>query len=186
MLNEFEQKVADFITKNNLFSSESKVLLAVSGGADSIALLHVINALKNHGTLNVDLHIAHINHQLRAVHAEHLLRRFASENKLSIETAARKLRIENLTHIAQANNFNCIATGHQKNDNAETIIHRLLRGTGYRGLAGLWSERIFNSKVKFIQMLIVNLQETTYVINCYLYYNEKVTIPSLNNYLIYP
>ena len=45
MLNEFEKKIADFIKKNELFSSKSKVLLAISGGADSIALLYVINAL---------------------------------------------------------------------------------------------------------------------------------------------
>ena len=172
MLTEFEKKIADFIKNNELFSSESKVLLAVSGGADSIALLHVINALKNHHFLNIDLHCAHINHQLRAEQADndayfvsklstHLklkittkkinVRQYASDNKLSIETAARKLRIENLTHIAEANNCDCIATGHQKNDNAETIIHRLLRGTGYRGLAGIWPERVFDSKIKFVR-----------------------------------
>lgn len=175
MLTEFENKVADFITKNELFVSKSKVLLAISGGADSIALLHVINALKNHGVLNIDLHCAHINHQLRAEQADRdedfvyklatslklvvttkriNVCHYASENKLSIETAARKLRIEKLTCIAEANDCDCIATGHQENDNAETIIHRLLRGTGYRGLAGIWPERVFNNKMKFVRPLL--------------------------------
>jgi len=175
MLNEFEKKIADFIKKNELFVSESKVLLAVSGGADSIALLHIINALINHGDLNVDLHCTHINHQLRAEQADRdenfvirlatslklevttkriNVRQYASENKLSIETAARKLRIENLIRIADANNCDCIATGHQKDDNAETIIHRLQRGTGYRGLAGIWPERVFDSRMKFVRPLL--------------------------------
>jgi len=180
MLTEFEKKITDFITKNELFSPESKVLLAVSGGADSIALLHVINALKNHGDLNIDSHCAHINHKLRAEQADRdedfvkklatqlkfkiitnkiNVRLYASENKLSIETAARKLRIENLTRIAQANDCNCIVTGHHKNDNAETIIHRLLRGTGYRGLAGIWPERVFNDNIKFVRPLLCVTRE---------------------------
>ncbi len=175
MLTEFEKKIAGFIVENELLNSESKALLAISGGADSITLLHVINTLKNYGGLNIDLHCAHINHQLRAEQADEdedfvtklatklkfkvttekiNVRQYATKNKLSIETAARKLRIKNLTRIAESNNCNCIVTGHHKNDNAETIIHRLLRGTGYRGLAGIWPVRVFNTKMKFVRPLL--------------------------------
>jgi tRNA(Ile)-lysidine synthase len=82
------------------------------------------------------------------------VRRFARANKLSIETAARQLRIESLLDIAGHNNCGCIATGHQKNDNAETVLQRLTRGTGFRGLAGIWPKRVFQSNVMFIRPLL--------------------------------
>jgi tRNA(Ile)-lysidine synthase len=71
------------------------------------------------------------------------VRGFAARNKLSIETAARKLRIASLLKIARANDCDGVATAHQKNDNAETVLQRLIRGTGFRGLGGIWPMRIF-------------------------------------------
>ena len=157
MLSEFEQKVGDFIKANELFGSADKVLLAVSGGADSTALLYAMHALSSENVLGAKLHCAHINHQLRGAEADSDedfviaqaaeqklavttkrvdVRGFAGRNKLSIETAARKLRIKNLIELARANNCDCVATAHQKNDNAETILQRLTRGTGFRGLGG--------------------------------------------------
>jgi tRNA(Ile)-lysidine synthase len=82
------------------------------------------------------------------------VRRFAAGKKLSIETAARQLRIKNLIEIAQANNCNVIATAHQKNDNAETVLQRLSRGTAYRGLGGIWPVRIFHNKFRFVRPLL--------------------------------
>jgi tRNA(Ile)-lysidine synthase len=166
MLSEFEKKIADFIKANQLFGTKDKILLAISGGADSTALLYTMQALQIEGAINAEILCAHINHQLRGNEAdqdEHFaitqanqlnisimtkrvnVREFAHRNKLSIETAARKLRIESLLDIAKANNCTCIATAHQKNDNAETILHRLLRGTGFRGLAGIWPIRVFGA-----------------------------------------
>ena len=154
MLNAFEKKIDAFIEKEGLFNSGTKVLLAVSGGADSMALLEVMYALREEGKLHRDLFCAHINHQLRGLDADADenfvieqtkklklpiitkridVRAFALQNKLSIETEARKLRIKRLIEIAGANNANCIATAHHKNDNAETILYRLVRGTGFRG-----------------------------------------------------
>ncbi len=168
MLSEFESKIADFIEAHGLLGSASKILLAVSGGVDSIALLYVMQALKIHNVLRADLHCAHINHQLRAEQADKdedfvmaqaaelkltcttkriSVSRFARENKLSIETAARKLRMKSLLDIARADSCSHIITGHQKDDNAETVIHRMLRGTGFRGLAGIWPARKFNENV---------------------------------------
>jgi len=167
MLLEFEKKVGDFIKANELFGSADKVLLAVSGGADSTALLYAMHALSSENVFSAELLCAHINHQLRgaeadldedfviaraaelklAVTTKRLdVRGFAGRNKLSIETAARKLRIKNLVEIAKANNCDCVATAHQKNDNAETILQRLTRGTGFRGLGGIWPMRVFGGE----------------------------------------
>lgn len=181
MLSEFEKKVADFVQINGFFGPASaghltveRVLLAVSGGADSTALLHCVRHLSDEGVFNAQLLCAHINHQLRGDEADLdeqfvvaqaselnlpvIVRRvdvceFARQNKLSIETSARKLRLESLLEIAKANNCFFIATAHQKNDNAETIIHRLLRGTGFRGLAGIRPVQDFED-VKFVRPLL--------------------------------
>ena len=172
---EFEKNLADFIRANGLVGPAEKVLLAVSGGADSIALMYAMHALKAGNFFNVELLCAHINHQLRAAEADRDeefvvaqaaklklpvttrradVRGFARLNKLSIETAARRLRMEALIDIARANDCRRIATAHQKNDNAETIIQRLSRGTGFRGLGGIWPERIFADRIKFIRPLL--------------------------------
>ena len=175
MLSEFENKVADFIKADVLCESADRILLAVSGGADSTALMYAMTALKAEGVLSAELMCAHINHQLRAEQAERDedfvvaqagelglpvttkrvdVRGFARRNKLSIETAARKLRFESLIDIAKANNCKWVATGHQKNDNAETVLHRLLRGTGFRGLGGIVAVRVFDEDIKFVRPLL--------------------------------
>jgi len=187
MLSVFEKKIADFIKAHGLFGPADRVLLAISGGADSIALLYVMQALRTHKVLRVEFLCAHINHQLRGMEAnldedfvtaeaaklklplmtKRLdIRGFARCHKLSIETAARKLRIEALLDIARINSCCCIATGHQKNDNAETVLQRLARGTGLRGLGGIWPMRTFNpsavsrsgrsnrNKIKFVRPLL--------------------------------
>jgi tRNA(Ile)-lysidine synthase len=82
------------------------------------------------------------------------VREFAAHEKLSIETAARQLRIKILIEIAKASNCKIIATAHQKNDNAETLVQRLSRGTGFRGLGGIWPKRIFHNEFKFIRPLL--------------------------------
>ena len=175
MLLEFESKVADFIKANRLFEKADSLLLAVSGGADSTALLYAMWTLKTGNILNADIVCAHINHQLRGADADldedfvisqardlnipittkRLdVRGFARESKLSIETAARKLRIETLLDIAKANDCKYIATAHHKNDNAETILQRLVRGTGFRGLGGIWPVRIFTDDIRLVRPLL--------------------------------
>jgi tRNA(Ile)-lysidine synthase len=177
-----EQRIADFIGDNKLLGSRSKVLLAVSGGADSMAMLHAICALQNRGVVDARLACAHINHQLRGEQsdedeqfvvrqAEKLglkvsvrradVRGHARQANLSIETAARELRIESLLDIAAQTGCSRIATAHQKDDNAETIVQRLARGTGIRGLGGIWPVRAFGQgDIRFIRpMLAVTRQE---------------------------
>jgi tRNA(Ile)-lysidine synthase len=180
MLSAFEKIIADYIAGLSPFNEAERVLLAVSGGADSTALLYTSHALKDEGILRADLICAHINHQLRIpdgdideefviAQAEKLslpivtrkidVRGFARENKLSIETAARTLRLRHLQEIAEANGCKWIATAHQKNDNAETVLHRLLRGTGFRGLAGIWPLRNFAGKINFVRPLLCVTRE---------------------------
>ena len=175
MLTKFEKNIAGFAQRNELFFPGDKILLAVSGGADSITLLYTMQTLKAEGLFEGDFVCAHINHQLRGTQADadeefvieeaHRLnvpietrridvRDFARKNKLSIETAARQLRLKSLIDIAKANNCNCIATGHQKNDNAETILQRLSRGTGFRGLGGIWPSRFFADNIRFIRPML--------------------------------
>jgi tRNA(Ile)-lysidine synthase len=175
MLLEFEKKVADFVKADRLFESADRIVLALSGGADSIALMYAMVSLKKEGILSADIICAHINHQLRGADANvdedfavarardlNLaittkrvdVRGFARKNKLSVETAARQLRVETLLDVAKANNCSWIATAHHKNDNAETILQRLIRGTGFRGLAGIWPTRIFADEIRFTRPLL--------------------------------
>jgi len=175
MLTALEKKTAEFMAERAAFGPAGKILLAVSGGADSTALLYVMSALKKEGVINGELMCAHINHQLRAeesdedekfvvAQAKRLkvmvttrrvdVRGFAQEKKLSIETAARQLRLASLAEIARTNNCRWIATGHQKNDNAETILQRLARGTGFRGLGGIWPVRAVGEGISFVRPLL--------------------------------
>lgn len=175
MLSELEKKVACFVKQHELFGSARKVALAASGGADSTALLYAMQALKSEKFFGADLLCAHVNHQLRAREADldeafvlaqaaalNLaaaarrvdVRGFARQNKLSIETAARQLRIGALTEIARENHCDLIATAHQKNDNAETVLLRLARGTGFRGLGGICPMRVFAGGAAFIRPLL--------------------------------
>lgn len=175
MLSLFENKVAEFMRGRAEFGSSDKILLGVSGGADSTALLYVMSALKKEGVINGELMCAHINHQLRGEEADEDerfviamaeglklavttrrvdVRGFAGKKKMSIETAGRQLRLESLVEIAKENGCRWIATGHQKNDNAETILQRLARGTGFRGLCGIWPVRTFGEDVSFVRPLL--------------------------------
>jgi tRNA(Ile)-lysidine synthase len=174
MLLEFEDKLARYIKKERLFNPGERILLAVSGGADSTALLYALCSLKQKKIISADFLCAHINHQLRGIDSDNderfvieqagrlnlpavtkkvNVRFFAEKHKLSIETAARQLRIDALIDIAQKNNLQIIATAHQADDNAETVIHRILRGTGFRGLAGIKPKNIIRG-ITFVRPLL--------------------------------
>jgi tRNA(Ile)-lysidine synthase len=165
MLNRLEQKVAEFIRRHGLLAEAARILLAVSGGADSIALLHLLHSLKAKGGIDAEIICAHINHQMRGPASDEDerfvvdqagrlglsvvtravdVRAYARTHGLSIETAGRQLRLANLAEIARDQRCTWVGTGHQKNDNAETVIQRLRRGTGLRGLAGIWPVRRFD------------------------------------------
>lgn len=171
---EFEERVALFIRGNSLFAPDDRIVLAVSGGADSTAMLYALAAAEKQNIKASGFVCAHINHQLRGSDSDEderfvceqgqrcglpvVTRRvdvsgFARKYKLSIETAARKLRIEELSDIAKQNGCTIIATAHQADDNAETILHRLLRGCGFRGIAGIQPRKLINN-VWFVRPLL--------------------------------
>jgi len=170
-----EKNVADFFSKNDLCRSPG-IVLAVSGGADSTALMQSMRVLKKGGIFQGRLLCVHVNHCLRgqesdrdesfvrnlAAHmgfefvAERVdVKTYAQKNKLSIETSARKLRLDALMKNASKNNFSLIATAHHANDNAETVLQRLSRGTGLCGLCGIWPKKNFGNDITFIRPLLL-------------------------------
>jgi len=134
------------------------VLVGVSGGADSVALLEILCALNGRYGWSLKLHAAHLNHTLRgeaaeadaAFVAEHCRRlgvpctvasadvagRAAAEG-VSIEQAGRLCRFEYFEQLCTAHGLGWIALGHHADDQAETVLHRIARGTGLRGLGGM-------------------------------------------------
>ena len=134
----------------------ARLAVAVSGGPDSLALLHALNALKR--DLRLDLSAAHLNHGLRPESAREdaaFVRAFAEsigvpvhagaadadafrrERRLSLEDAARQLRYEFLAQVAAETSADAIALGHTADDQAETVLMRILRGTGLDGLGAM-------------------------------------------------
>ena len=149
-------KVIEFIKKHNMISCGDTVLAAVSGGADSVCMLHMLLNLAEN--LDFSVCAAHFNHMLRGAEAdrdeafvkdlcENLqipfyagrgdVRAFAEENGKSTEEAARILRYDFLQKTALKLNSAKIATAHNADDNAETVILNLTRGTGLSGIRGI-------------------------------------------------
>ncbi|MGA2694983.1 MAG: tRNA lysidine(34) synthetase TilS [Terriglobales bacterium] len=155
-----QQKVAVFIHKHALLQPGDRVGVAVSGGADSVALLRLLLDLR--GSLGIVLAVVHFNHLLRREESDGDERFVAdlarecelvffcdrgdvaacSKNEhLSLETAARTLRYEYFFRLLREGRLTRIATAHTIDDQAETVLLRLLRGAGTRGLAGIYPLR---------------------------------------------
>lgn len=150
------EKVLSTIDKHNLIEDGDKIVLGISGGPDSVCLLHILNRLKE--KLDIELYVAHLNHQIRGIEAQkdalyvadicekmgitYFLKsidvpKYCKDNGLSIEEGARKLRYEMFNEIKQKTKSNKIAIGHNLNDQAETVLMRIMRGTGLQGLRGI-------------------------------------------------
>jgi tRNA(Ile)-lysidine synthase len=157
------------LVRRELFAAEQAragLVLAVSGGADSVALVRAVVAVRPESS--TPLVLAHLNHQLRGdagdadeafvcrlyrylvaagTPALHLARerldvpRLAHERGENLEATARRERYRWLAEIAQAHGLARVATGHTADDQAETVLHRLLRGTGLAGLRGIARRR---------------------------------------------
>lgn len=141
------------IARRGMAKGGERVLVAVSGGADSLALLHALHRLA--GELAVDLHVAHLDHRLRegsAADAAFVARQAARlgldatvraaeapvrPRSLSPEEAAREIRLRFLEQTAEAVGAQRIATGHTLDDRAETVLMRVLQGAGPRGMGGI-------------------------------------------------
>jgi tRNA(Ile)-lysidine synthase len=162
-------KVRNTIKRFNLISKGDKILVGVSGGPDSVTLLFVLNSLKKE--LNLTLHIAHLDHMLRkdSFKDSIFVCDLAGELKLpvtraqinvkelarrgSLEEIARNARIGFLLSLAKKTKATKIALGHNLDDQAETVLMRLLRGSGLYGLAGILPKRKFGD-VEIIRPLI--------------------------------
>ena len=151
-----ESKVVGFIQQHHLLSPGEVVVIGVSGGADSVCLLHLLSQLRNE--LDITLHVAHLNHGLRGVESEAdagYVDELASSFSLpliidrqdvaaykvkkgfSTEEAARELRYAFFAKVADEVGAKKVAIGHTRDDQVETILMHILRGAGTSGLRGL-------------------------------------------------
>lgn len=158
MTDTFEDKLSEWIDADALFAGIGRLLLAVSGGADSVAMATALRRLRQHKRLSCDFVIGHVNHGLRGVESDademfvrelgqtlrlpvvtrrEDVKAYAAGHKLSTETAGRTLRLKALAAMAHQNGCDAVATAHHTDDQAETLVHRLIRGTGFRGLSGI-------------------------------------------------
>jgi tRNA(Ile)-lysidine synthase len=156
VMNPVELELEAFVRSHHLIVPKQTLLLAVSGGIDSMVMLHLFSQLRKR--MNLNLSIVHVNHQLRgneSMEDEQFVREisfayglrfycervdvvaYAHEFKLSKQAAARQLRYECFERVLQQINAHVVATAHHADDNAETILLNILRGTGIHGLAGI-------------------------------------------------
>lgn len=149
------QQVENFIRENALFQPGARLVLAVSGGPDSLCLLDLLTELSK--TWRLNLQVAHLNHGLRPEAAEEAKRvrteaeargwpfhlrevdtqSYAVQHKQSLEEAARNLRYQFLVEVAQSVKAQSVAVAHTQNDQAETVLMHFLRGSGLSGLKGM-------------------------------------------------
>ncbi|MBR2385729.1 tRNA lysidine(34) synthetase TilS [bacterium] len=140
--------VKNFIKIHNL--ENKKILVGFSGGADSCALLNCLNSLKTE--LNIELIALHLNHNWRGESAksdENFAKEFSkklgikfytetlSNETPKTETIAREKRYEFFVSCAKKFNSNCVMLAHNKNDNLETLVYRIIKGTGIEGLKAI-------------------------------------------------
>ena len=149
------QKLLQMMQAKGYFNRHKKILVAVSGGADSMSLLHF---LYNHQKdLDIQLGIAHVNHKQRqeSEHEEAYLHHWAEEHKVPFhysafsgkfsENAARTFRYEFFKQVMKDYDYSALVTAHHADDQAETIFMRLLRGSRLRHLTGISAIRPFGT-----------------------------------------
>ncbi|MBI4335602.1 MAG: tRNA lysidine(34) synthetase TilS [Candidatus Omnitrophica bacterium] len=159
-------KVRQTIARYNMLKKGDRVLVGVSGGPDSTALLNVLHSIKKE--FRATLIVAHLNHMIRkgaaekdaifvkkmveelgleAVVESEDVPKLAREGKLSLEEAARNARYDFYSKAARRYGANKIALGHTRDDQAETVAMRLIRGAGLLGLSGMPPVRRFGDTI---------------------------------------
>ncbi|HYV27033.1 MAG TPA: tRNA lysidine(34) synthetase TilS [Candidatus Eisenbacteria bacterium] len=174
-MNELVIQVDRNIRSRELPRKGERIVVAVSGGLDSMVLLHILDELSREH--DWELIVAHLNHQLRGRSSDaderlvqraakqlgleviverERVREFARENGLSLEMAGRKLRHDFLAKAAKRKRARCVALGHHADDQVELFFLRLLRGSGGEGLSGMkWVSRSpSDQKVRLIRPLL--------------------------------
>ena len=162
-INKLEEKVLTTINKYHMLEDGDKAVIGVSGGPDSITLLNVLNNLK--GKLNIKIYVAHINHMIRKeadeeteyvkefcakIGVEFFAKRIKVEEeakrlKIGTEEAGRIIRYDFFEEVAKKVKATKIATAHNSNDNAETVLMNIIRGASISGLKGI--EKVRNGKI---------------------------------------
>jgi len=175
-----ESRVLNFIDKHSLIPTGEKVVVGVSGGADSVCLLDLLTKWQQQ--LGIRVHAAHLNHQLRGAEAEADARyvtrlagsldvpitidtrdvnAYRRERNCSLEEAARELRYDFLATVAKNVNTRLVAVGHTRDDQVETILLHILRGAGTAGLCGLKPCLPVVNSIRVIRPLLeITRQET--------------------------
>lgn len=171
------KSLAQELTAEGLLSSDDAVVIGVSGGPDSMALLHMLLDFNQTLGWKLKLHVAHLNHQLRGDEAEEDaafvqaaadslqlpcaidtcdITRIANEESAGIEEIGRRERYIFFERVCLQVGAKVIALGHHADDNAETILQRILRGTGLRGLAGIRRSRLLgpDSDIRVVRPLL--------------------------------
>lgn len=196
-LDNLEQKFLDTIKENNLINKGDVILVGVSGGPDSITLLTCLNKYKDY--LNIQIICAHINHLIRKDSTDDEqfvenvcekmgikcyikraeVEKIAKEQKKGTEEVGRKIRYDFFDEVAKKENANKIAIAHNMNDNAETMLLNIIRGSGLTGLEGIQPEEYG----KYIRPLI-NCKREEIEEYC-IKYDLKPRIDSTNKENIY-
>ena len=148
----FEAKILDYINEYDMISDNDKVLVGLSGGADSVCLLRILKRI------GVELYAVHINHELRGAEADgdeefcrelcselnvpfsayhRDIKAYALEKGLTVEEAGRQVRYDAFRKYAVEKHASKIAVAHNKNDLAETVLFNAARGSGLSGLSGI-------------------------------------------------
>lgn len=191
------KKFGDFIKEEKLIEKNDKILIALSGGPDSVVLSKLLLEIKEKFSLTIGL--CHINHCLRGEESDgdekfceefgekHELNfyslkadivKYSKENKVGLEEAGREIRYEFFYKIAEKNGYNKIALAHNLDDNVETFLFRLMRGTGLNGLKGIPVKR-----GKIIRPLLNS--KKTEILDYLKEIKEKYRIDDSNNESIY-
>ncbi|BBD65672.1 tRNA(Ile)-lysidine synthetase [Nostoc commune NIES-4072] len=158
-------KIHRTIRSRHLFESNQRLLIAVSGGQDSLCLIKLLLDLQS--KWGWDLGIAHCDHRWRsdseanAHHVENLAKTWdtsfyleTANESINSEAAARDWRYKALSAIAKANNYQYIVTGHTASDRAETLLYNLIRGTGADGLQALTWQRPLTTGIMLVRPLL--------------------------------
>ena len=179
-LHKVEESFLNTCKRFNLIDSGDKIVVGVSGGPDSISLLHLL--IKYKQKFGYELVVCHINHLIREdstddeIFVENYCEKnnikfyvkridvetYAKENKLSVEDAGRRIRYDFFEEVRNKENANKIAIAHNKNDNAETVLLNLIRGAGTKGLEGI---RAFDKNRNIIRP-IINVEKKDIISFC--------------------
>ncbi len=153
------EQVKETIKKYNMIEQNDKIVVGVSGGPDSMTLINLLIQLKSE--YNIKIFVAHVNHMIRenAKKDEEYVKDFCQKNNIEIfikhedvnkksktekkglEEAGREVRYKFFDEVLKKTNSNKIAIAHNLNDNCETIIMNIIRGTGIKGLKGIEPKR---------------------------------------------